>query len=1065
MSTTVVNPDSNSKPLFHTLTIEQTTRQIETNLVDGLSKVDVANRLAQYGKNELKGQGGVSAWKVLFAQLANAMTFVLILAFALSVAVEDWIEAIVVAIVIVSNTFIGFFQEYRAEKTMESLRNLTSPTALVVRDGAQHHIPALDVVPGDIVQLKDGDVIPADMRLFEVFNLEVDEALLTGESVPVSKKTAPITNPEVSVGDRVNLAYSSTIVTKGRGKGVVINTGMSTEIGKIAKAMTEAKSRGKTVLQKRVDRLALYLLGLAIILAIIVFSVNKWVLSKDVLLYAIAVAISVIPEGLVAVMSITMSVSVREMAKQKAIVRKLTALEAVGAVSNICSDKTGTITQGKMVLRRIFLSGVGNFVVRGEGYNPVGDVLAIAQSQNLRHLNQNLEKVNGTVLTKETFPEQLARLAKVASLCNQAVLRNGRSNSSVSINIPGGNDSSKTKDNKKKKANTSLTKLEADAGWKAFGDPTECALQVFAHKVGMGKPFLSNDFEFVCEFPFESAIKRASVVLREKATGDAYVFLKGAMEQVLSKCKGVDTAAVTKEMEAIAASGLRVLAIADRKLDRSITNEDILKWKRDEADADMTFLGLVGIYDPPRPQSKNAIQVCAQAGISVHMLTGDHPKTATAIALSVGLISRAEAQIAATASTNPTPAPAALAPPAPIDLYRSITMADDERPQANIVLTAAAFDKMTDEEIDKMAHLPKVIARCTPQTKTRMVAALHRRKKVVAMTGDGVNDAPSLKAADVGIAMGMAGSDVAKQASDIVLTNDNFATIAKAVFEGRRIFNNIQKFVSHLLSTNIAEVILLIIGLAFQDEGGRSIFPMSPIQILWLNMVTSSPPAMGLGFDKASDYLQRIPPRPKSKGLFGKELVGDLSFFGTLMGILSLLNWILVIYVLGDGNMGKIGDDCNNASTLAALPGGNCNAVYRGRSVTFLSLIFMILIHAINCRHLRNLGLKGLYENKLLFWSIVFGALISIPAVYIPGTEHIFKHAPIGAAEWGLVLGSNVIFILFSIWYKYLKRRYLKPLSFKHNAEDETELEEDLDDDEDTGEYDYGNESIMKAVQ
>ncbi|KAI9144876.1 hypothetical protein BKA69DRAFT_1108812 [Paraphysoderma sedebokerense] len=978
----MAQPNQNSKPLFHTLSAQDTVVQLKTDIDDGLSKSDVASRLSQYGSNEIKGQGGVSPWRVFIAQLANAMTFVLILAFALSLGVQDWVEAVVIAVVIVSNTLIGFFQEYRAEKTMESLRNLTSPTALVIRDGAQHHIPALEVVPGDIVQLKDGDIIPADLRLFEVFNLEIDEALLTGESLPVTKRTAAIPNPNEPVGDRVNLAYSSTVVTKGRGKGVVIATGASTEIGEIAKAMTETARGGKTELQKRMDRLALYLLGLAIILAIIVFSVNEWVLTKDIALYAIAVAISVIPEGLVAVLSITMAVSVRAMAKQKAIVRKMSALEALGSVSNICSDKTGTITQGKMVLRSVHVYGNGNYIVRGEGHIPIGDVLELSQSEERTSMVHNLERLEGTALVKEQFPSNFLRLARVASLCNQAVLRKATAPAhDVAIDIQDGE--SKENHHELERADSTQLSLEADGGWKAFGDPTECALQVFATKIGMGKSQLIDDYELICEFPFESEIKRASVVVRENSTKNAYVLLKGALEQVLSRCEGVDIDAVNSEMEAMAASGLRVLAIADRKLDGNITDETIRKWKRDEADYNMTFLGIVGIYDPPRPQSKHAIKKCAKAGISVHMLTGDHAKTATAIALSVGLISRAEARIAAAALAAPASTEAS--PPRPIDLYRSITMADDDVPESNIVLTATEFDAMSDAEIDQMRHLPKVIARCTPQTKTRVVAALHRRKRVVAMTGDGVNDAPSLKAADIGIAMGMAGSDVAKQASDIVLTNDNFATIAKAVFEGRRIFHNIQKFVSHLLSTNVAEVILLVIGLSFKAKNGTSVFPMSPIQILWLNMVTSSPPAMGLGFEKAADYIQRVPPRKKSDGIFSKEIIADLSYYGTLMGILSLANWVLAIYVLGNGNLGGDGVDCNNATEESILPGGACRNVYEGRSTTFLTLLFMILLHAINCRHLRNLGLKGLYQNKLLFWSLVVGVIISIPIIYIPG--------------------------------------------------------------------------------
>ncbi|KAG5456113.1 MAG: hypothetical protein BJ554DRAFT_4241, partial [Olpidium bornovanus] len=900
-------------------------------------------------------------------------------------------------VVIITNTFIGYFQEYRAEKTMESLRNLTCPTALVVREGAQHHIPALQVVPGDIVQLKNGDVIPADLRLLEIFNLEIDEALLTGESAPVAKKTVALEMENAPVGDRINLAYSSTVVTKGRGKGVVISTGMETEIGQIAKALSHTEKIAKTVLQQRqgitsclrflflffsfgytifnrilLDKLAVKLLAFAILLAVIVFSVNRWDITADIALYAISLSIAVIPEGLVAVMTITMAVSVRAMAKQKAIVRKLSALEAIGQVSNICSDKvrdkgrvlvglvqhfcsnrdflpqTGTITQGRMVLSKLHLPGVGNFNVTGEGYNPVGEITRIVPApRSPKQVGTAHPSGNELPLSRHEYPEQLKSLARVAALCNQAVLRKGNRLPSSTIAVDVHDDEKEiavapvetsevtSKSDKAERSQEKGIEKEArDGGWTAFGDPTECAIQVFATKIGMGKPDLSEDYELVAEFPFESAIKTASVIVKHKPTGEVFVLLKGATEQVVSKCNGVDEEEILWEMECLASHGLRVLALAQRKVAEDLTDDQLHCWKREEANKDMTLLGLVGIFDPPRPQSKSAIQACARAGISVHMLTGDHPKTAAAIALSVGLISRAEAKASGSPAT-PAPAPIGTG----LELFRSITMAAEEQPTANMVMTALEFDALTDREIDKLAHLPKVIARCAPHTKTRMVEALHRRMKVVAMTGDGVNgmdfffafsanffkfdasfwkftaanfcgffrrgpDAPSLKAADVGIAMGLAGSDVAKQASDIVLTNDNFATITKAVFEGRRIFDNIQKFILHLMSTNVAEVILLVTGLSFMAREGdevASIYPMSPVQILWLNMVTSSPPAMGLGFEKAEGHLQEAKPRPKSKGLFGRELLADIFVYGALMGMLTLTNWTLVLYAFGDG--------------------------------------------------------------------------------------------------------------------------------------------------------------------
>ncbi|KAG5463188.1 MAG: LOW QUALITY PROTEIN: hypothetical protein BJ554DRAFT_1149, partial [Olpidium bornovanus] len=621
---------------------------------------------------------------------------------------------------------------------------------------------------------------------------------------------------------------------------------------------------------RRVDQLALQLLAFAVLLAVIVFSVNRWDITPDVALYAISLSIAVIPEGLVAVMTITMAVSVRAMAKQKAIVRKLSALEAIGQVSNICSDKvrhvrrgfpvvsrwkrmrrccaddccfsfqTGTITQGRMVLSKVHLPGVGDFDVTGEGYNPAGEIKRSASALlSPKRAGAGRPTDSSPPLSKDEYPEQLKRLARVAALCNQAVLRKSARPQAASV-IDMDGDDEKAAAGCAPPAATSESTLPVgseehcsekggdkeirDGGWKAFGDPTECAIQVFATKIGMGKSDLMAEYELIAEFPFESAIKRASVIVRRKESREVFVLLKGATEQVMSKCSGVDEAAILGQMEGLASRGLvparslrptgfdeprelrnsklsfcagkRVLAFAQREVPEGLADSELRCWKREDADKDMTLLGLVGIFDPPRPQSKAAIQTCAKAGISVHMLTGDHPKTAAAIALSVGLISRAEAK-----ATNFASFPPQASPGTGLELFRSITMAAEEQPTANMVMTAQEFDALTDREIDRLSHLPKVIARCAPHTKTRMVEALHRRQKVVAMTGDGVNDAPSLKAADVGIAMGLAGSDVAKQASDIVLTNDNFATIAKAVFEGRRIFENIQKFILHLMSS------------------------------------------------------------------------------------------------------------------------------------------------------------------------------------------------------------------------------------------------------------------------
>ncbi|CAB4494542.1 unnamed protein product [Rhizophagus irregularis] len=700
----------------------------------------------------------------------------------ISFVFKDYVEGAVIAFVAVTNTLIGFTQEYSAEKTMESLRRMASPTTRVIRGDSLISVSTRDIVIGDIIVFEEGDVIGADARLFEVFNLEVDEALLTGESIPVAKSVNEIEDHDKPLGDRIDMVFSSTTVTKGRGKGIAVNIGMKTEIGKIAKTLASTSVVTRTPLQKKLEILAYALFGLAIILAIIVFGVNKWVVNNEVVIYAISLGISVIPEGLVAVITLTMAFGVRQMAKNYAIVRKLNALEALGSVTNICSDKTGTLTQSKMIATDAWLPGDGLYRISGRnGFSPEGKIYRCGTNGT----NETSEiEVEDEEVTSDNMRYAFTRLVQASALCNMAVIKKGK----------------------------------GDDEWHAIGDPTESALQVFAHKAGLPKPVLTAEpfkFELVQEYAFDTELKLN--LDREKFGPELY-----------------------NELEKLASKGMRVLSLAYRRVIKS--DIEISKWTREKADTDMIFLGLVGIYDPPRPESKAAIQRCFGAGIEVHMLTGDHPTTASAIAKEIGIL----------------------------PLLWSPELENEGKFNSQLVMTAAQFDALSDAEVDNLSELPKVIARCSPDTKVKMIDALHRRNKYVAMTGDGVNDSPSLKKADVGIAMGLGGSDVAKQASDIVLSDDNFATIVNAIAEGRRIFSNIQKFILHLLSGNAGEIVTLIIGLSFIDSDGISVNPMSPLQILFLNMVTSSPPAMGLGVERASGDIMRYPPRSKG-GLFTWE--------------------------------------------------------------------------------------------------------------------------------------------------------------------------------------------------
>ncbi|KAF9933858.1 Na+ ATPase [Linnemannia zychae] len=967
---------------FHTFTVDQTAQYYTTSITEGLSSSEAADRLKKYGPNELQGDGGVKWYKVLWRQVANALVVILLIATALAFATGDFAEGGVILFIIIMNAAIGFWQEFNAEQTMEALRNMSSPTSQVIRDETRCTIPNNQAVPGDIMIFEDGDVIGADCRLFEIFNLETDEALLTGESLPVQKNLELIENPDEDLGDRLNMVFASTTVVKGRAKGIVTSTGMKTQIGKIATTLMSVDSDEQTPLQKRLNRMAYFVFLAALVLVLIVFAVHNFKYSKEVAIYAISVSIAIIPEGLVAVVTLTMAFGVTRMAEVKAIVRRLSSLESLGAVTNICSDKTGTLTQSKMVAVRMWLPSEGFYRITGTGFVPEGDIFRQGESADGKHYEQDEQIPSGT------GSNHYLRMIQTASLCNMSELRRTQH-------------------------------PETNGEWSALGDPTEIALQVLAHKAGLSKPALvAKGFNLIAEFPFDSSVKRMSVLFQTPGSAmepsEHLIFMKGATERVIGCCNywcdGDDErlicpekgsrvefeAMITEKMNTLAERGLRVLTLAYRKY-HPVPGADLVhNLDREEVEADMVFLGLVGIYDPPRAESRPAVLSCYQAGIRVHMLTGDHPSTAAAIAKEVAII------------------------PEELDATNS-----------PLVMTAGEFDSMSDEQVDSLDELPRVVARCSPNTKVKMIAALHRRNLFAAMTGDGVNDSPSLKAANVGIAMGQSGSDVAKQAADIVLTDDNFATIIQAVAEGRRMFANIQKFVQHLMSANVAEIVVLIIGLAFKDRDGNAVFPMSAVEILFLNMITSSPPAMGLGLEPPSESNMREPPRTAKQGLFSFEVIMDTFIYGLAMGILSFVNFVIVVIAMNNGEFGSM---CNaHYSPL-------CDGVFKARATSYATLTFLILAHAVNCRSLRERGwtvasLSTLRFNKMLWISIVVGSLLVFPVIYIPGVNHgVFKHANL-TYEWGLVVCALVLFIAFAEIYKLIKRRVMKPLQLQENTE------------------------------
>lgn len=1024
--TKFVTLDSTFEP--YRLSIDKVAASFKVDIDNGLTKEQAQTHLKDFGANSLGDDQSISYSKIIAHQVFNAMILVLIISMVIALAIKDWISGGVIAGVVGINIGVGFVQELKAEKTMGSLRSLSSPTARVTRDGDDATIPAEEVVPGDIVHIKVGDTVPADLRLIDSMNLETDEALLTGESLPVVKNHNDVyadASVDVPVGDRLNLAYSSSVVSKGRGTGIVVGTGLSTEIGKIASSLRgeggiiqkvdKSNNRvpkkreypqawGKTVLnvilnilgtnvgtplQRKLSWLAIFLFWVAVVFAIVVMASQKFRVNKEVAIYAICVALSMIPSALIVVLTITMAVGAQVMVNKNVIVRKLDSLEALGGINDICSDKTGTLTQGRMIGKQVWIPNVGTYRVdnSNEAFNPtMGEVSFVKHSPYF--IKETDEEIDFRPMSSDlatNFKNWLltATLANIASI-NQA------------------------KDEE-----------TGEMVWKAHGDATEIAIQVFASRLDYNREKVveAGKYEHKAEFPFDSSIKRMSAVYEQD--GKTVVYTKGAVERVLGCCTHWvgghdrdeleakefdvqdlqpltedDVKFIEDNMNSLSSQGLRVLAFATK----DITGKNVDSSNREAVECDLVFQGLIGIYDPPRTETAGSVKACHRAGINVHMLTGDHPGTAKAIAQEVGIL--------------------------PHNLYHY----SDEVVRA-MCMTASEFDALSDDEIDALPVLPLVIARCAPQTKVRMIEALHRRNKFCAMTGDGVNDSPSLKKADVGIAMGLNGSDVAKDASDIVLTDDNFASILNAIEEGRRMAANIQKFVLQLLAENVAQALYLMIGLAFIDDSGYSVFPLSPVEVLWILVVTSCFPAMGLGQENASEDILDQPP---NNTIFTWEVIIDMLAYGFWMAVSCLLCFVVIVFGKGDGYLGI---ECN--STNANLEA--CDLVFKGRAASFANMTWCALILAWECIHPTNSLFHmrqdtdnpwwkqtaiDLWSNQFLFWSVIAGVVTVFPVVYIPViNDKVFLHKPIGY-EWGVAVGFSLCFLLGAEAWKWCKRVY-----------------------------------------
>ncbi|KKK26114.1 hypothetical protein ARAM_005996, partial [Aspergillus rambellii] len=861
-----------------------------------------------------------------------------------------------------------------------------------------------------------------EFRLVDAMNFETDEALLTGESLPVQKEVDVTFDPDTGPGDRLNIAYSSSTVTRGRARGVVVGTGMKTEIGAIAAALRASDSKKRPVkrgpegetkkrwyvqawtltctdavgrflginvgtpLQRKLSKLALLLFAIAVVFAIIVEAANGMRNDKEVIIYAVATGLAMIPACLVVVLTITMAVGTKQMVERHVIVRRLDSLEALGAVTNICSDKTGTLTQGKMVAKRAWIPSLGTYSV-GAFSNP-------------------LNPYDGQVSLLPDAPVKIARDMDGEAADPAELLKDNKALEDY-LNVAS-------------MANLAHVHRSENEEWQARGEPTDIAIQVFASRFNWGRNrWIKGEnpvWRQKAEYPFDSTVKKMSVIFaqgEDSAKGRRQmVFTKGAVERVLESCTSVLWTAgeppvplddkiqhqILQNMEALAKEGLRVLCLACRDDGTAVANSETVPL-REDVEKNLTFCGLIGLYDPPRPETAGAIEECYRAGISVHMVTGDHPGTARAIAAQIGII------------------------PANMDEVAK-DVADA------MVMAASQFDKLTDDEIDQLPVLPLVIARCAPNTKVRMIDALHRRGRFAAMTGDGVNDSPSLKRADVGIAMGQSGSDVAKDASELVLTDDNFASIINGIEEGRRIFDNIQKFVLHLLAENVGLALTLLIGLCFKDEMGQSVFPIAPVEILWIIMITSGLPDMGLGMEIAAPDIMNRPPQSK-QGIFTWEVIIDTIVYGVWMAALCLSAFSLVLFAWGDGNLAT---GCNSSYSES------CDTVFRARATTFVCMTWFALFLAWEMINMRRSFFRmqpgskkyftqwmyDVWRNKFLFCGIMLGFITTFPILYIPViNDVVFKHVGI-SWEWGVVFVEAFLFFLGVELWKWCKRIYFR---------------------------------------
>lgn len=849
--------------------LKDTVDKLESDIDDGLSEEECKARLEKYGQNKLKEKKQKGLFIKFLEQFKDVMIIILLIAAVISFVVaiiekdaNEFIEPTLILLIVILNAILGVFQENKAEKALKALANMSAPSARVVRGGKEMIIPSSEVVPGDIIKLEAGDFVPADAMLIESVNLKSEESALTGESVPVEKDANALVNENAPIAERVNMVFSGCSITYGNAKAIVVNTGMNTEMGKIA-SLLEGEKQGKTPLQQKLAQLGKYLGIIALVACAIIFVVGVLNDLKiiDVFMTAVSLAVSAIPEGLPAIVTIVLSIGVQRMVKKNAIIRRLPAVETLGSASIICSDKTGTLTQNRMTLVKTYTDAIKDFTLKSD--------------------------------------ENVTRLLNYATLCSDG-------------NI-----------------------LVEGQDIKHIGDPTETAIILGSYKLGYSKEQLNELYPRLGELPFDSDRKLMSTI--NKIDGKNIVIVKGAFDELANSCDTIDIKKVEQANLEMSQNALRVIAVAYKEIKdipSHLTSEEI--------ENHLTFLGLIGMIDPPRPEAKEAVKVCLEAGIKPIMITGDHIVTASAIAKELGILQEGDKAI-----------------------------------------TGKELDALSEEELDKVVGEISVYARVSPENKIRIVKAWQKKGKVVAMTGDGVNDAPALKAADIGCAMGITGTDVAKNSADMTLTDDNFSTIVEAVKEGRGIYANIKKVVGFLLGTNIGEIVLVFLAMIIWHQS-----PLLSMQLLWINLITDSLPAIALGMEAVEKDVMSHKPKPKNESLFANGYGIRIILQGLMFGGLALAGFVIGRNITG--------------------------TVDGGRTLAFMTLALSQTLHAYNMRSEHSLFKIGFFTNKKLNYVILISLALIAFVMFVPGVITAFGmvYLPYYGYLIGIALAIVPLFVM-----------------------------------------------------